>query len=63
MGRNSSRISRRIANSREGTNSTYFTSGQISDDEEQDADWSGEKRKKKMQPVRTNGNKKNGKSS
>jgi SAGA-associated factor 11 len=60
MGRNSSRISRRIANSREGANAY----GQISDDEEQDADWKeGEKRKKKIQPVRTNGGKKNGKSS
>lgn len=60
MGRNSSRIaSRRIASNRDGSN--YFGTA-ISDDED-DADWSGEKRKKKIQPVRTNGNKKNGKSS
>lgn len=57
IGRNSSRIaSRRIANSRDGNN--YF--GTVSDDE--DEDWSGEKKKKKIQPVRTNGSKKNGKS-
>uniref|UniRef100_U5EXZ8 SAGA-associated factor 11 homolog n=1 Tax=Corethrella appendiculata TaxID=1370023 RepID=U5EXZ8_9DIPT len=60
MGRNSSRIaSRRIAN-RDGGNN-YFGSA-LSDDED-DADWSGEKRKKKMPPIKTNGNKKNGKSS
>lgn len=61
MGRNSSRIaSRRIANAREGAGS-YF--GANLTDDEDDADWSGEKRKKKFQAVRTNGNKKNGKSS
>lgn len=60
MGRNSSRIaSRRIANSREGSN--YFTAAPSDDDD--DVDWSGEKRKKKIQPIRTNGTKKNGKSS
>lgn len=62
MGRNSSRIaSRRIqnANSREGNN--YIAAG-LSDDED-DHDWAGDKRKKKIQPVRTNGSKKNGKSS
>lgn len=59
MGRNSSRIaSRRIASSREG--GSYF--GTASDDED-DTDWSAEKRKKKIQPVRTNGSKKNGKTS
>lgn len=59
MGRNSSRIaSHRIA-SREGGN--YFGGGQS--DDEDDADWSGEKRKKKIQQIRTNGTKKNGKSS
>lgn len=59
MGRNSSRIaSRRIASSREG--GSYF--GTVSDDED-DTDWSAEKRKKKIQPVRTNGSKKNGKTS
>uniref|UniRef100_A0A1L8DC36 SAGA-associated factor 11 homolog n=1 Tax=Nyssomyia neivai TaxID=330878 RepID=A0A1L8DC36_9DIPT len=61
MGRNSSRIaSRRIASTR-GTSEQLFGTG-ISDDED-DADWSGEKRKKKFQPVRTNGTKKNGKTS
>lgn len=59
MGRNSSRIaSHRIA-SREGGN--YF--GGAQSDDEDDADWSGEKRKKKIQQIRTNGTKKNGKSS
>ncbi|XP_055626846.1 SAGA-associated factor 11 homolog isoform X2 [Toxorhynchites rutilus septentrionalis] len=59
MGRNSSRIaSRRIANTRDGGN--YFGADE---DDEDDADWSGEKRKKKIAPVRTNGSKKNGKSS
>lgn len=59
MGRNSSRIaSHRIA-SREGGN--YF--GTAQSDDEDDADWSGEKRKKKIQQIRTNGTKKNGKSS
>lgn len=59
MGRNSSRIaSRRIASTR-GTSELF---GTVSDDED-DADWSGEKRKKKFQPVRTNGTKKNGKTS
>ncbi|GAB0092801.1 SAGA-associated factor 11 homolog [Sergentomyia squamirostris] len=60
MGRNSSRIaSRRLASTR-GTSELFATG--ISDDED-DADWSGEKRKKKFQPVRTNGTKKNGKAS
>lgn len=59
MGRNSSRIaSRRIANTRDGGN--YFGADE---DDEDDADWSGEKRKKKIAPVRTNGSKKNGKTS
>ncbi|CAD7077291.1 unnamed protein product [Hermetia illucens] len=61
MGRNSSRIaSRRIASAREG-NGSYFGSN-LSDDED-DADWSGEKRRKKIPAVRANGSKKNGKSS
>lgn len=60
MGRNSSRIaSRRIANSRGDNN--YFTT--VLSDDEDDADWSGEKRRKKIQAIRSNGNKKNGKSS
>lgn len=60
MGRNSFRVaSRRIANSRDGGN---FFGTAVSDDED-DADYSCEKRKKKIQPVRTNGTKKNGKSS
>lgn len=59
IGRNSSRIaSRRIANSRDGSN--YF--GTALSDDEDDADWSGDKKKKKIQPIRTNGSKKNGKS-
>lgn len=59
IGRNSSRIaSRRIASSRDGNN--YFGSA-LSDDED-DADWAGDRKKKKIQPVRTNGSKKNGKS-
>lgn len=59
MGRNSSRIaSRRIANTRDGGN--YFGADE---DDEDDVDWSGEKRKKKIAPVRTNGSKKNGKTS
>lgn len=58
IGRNSSRIaSRRIANSRDGNN--YFGNN-ISDDED-DADWSSDKKKKKIQSMRTNGSKKNGK--
>ncbi|CAD7085208.1 unnamed protein product [Hermetia illucens] len=61
MGRNSSRIaSRRIASSREGSSS--FFGSNVSDDEEADADWSGEKRRKKIQQTRPNGSKKNGKS-
>lgn len=60
MGRNSSRIaSRRIANSRGDNN--YFTT--VLSDDEDDADWSGEKRRKKFQAIRPNGTKKNGKSS
>ncbi|XP_055543170.1 SAGA-associated factor 11 homolog [Wyeomyia smithii] len=59
MGRNSSRIaSRRLANSRDGSN--YFGADE---DDEDDADWSGEKRKKKIATIRTNGSKKNGKTS
>lgn len=59
IGRNSSRIaSRRIANSRDGNN--YF--GTALSDDEDDADWAGDKKKKKMQSMRTNGSKKNGKS-
>lgn len=59
IGRNSSRIaSRRIASSRDGNN--YFAS--VLSDDEDDADWSGDRKKKKIQPVRTNGSKKNGKS-
>ncbi|XP_058814046.1 SAGA-associated factor 11 homolog [Topomyia yanbarensis] len=59
MGRNSSRIaSRRLANTRDGSN--YFGADE---DDEDDADWSGEKRKKKIPPIRTNGSKKNGKTS
>lgn len=58
IGRNSSRIaSRRIANSRDGNN--YFGNN-ISDDED-DADWSSDKKKKKIQSMRSNGSKKNGK--
>lgn len=58
IGRNSSRIaSRRIANSRDGNN--YFGNN-VSDDED-DADWSSDKKKKKIQSMRTNGSKKNGK--
>lgn len=59
MGRNSSRIaSRRIASARE--NISAF-SMQVSDDEE-DTEWSGEKRRKKLPSTRTNnGSKKNGK--
>lgn len=61
MGRISSRIaSRRLASTRDGGNS-YFNG--VQSDDEDDADWAGEKRKKKIQPVRTNGSKKNGKSS
>lgn len=61
IGRNSSRIaSRRIANARDGNN--YFGGGQLSDDDD-DADWLGDKKKKRMQSMRTNGSKKNGKSS
>lgn len=60
MGRNSSRIaSRRIASNRDG--GSYF--GTALSDDDDDADWAGEKRKKKNQPVRTNGSKRNGKSS
>lgn len=61
MGRKTSRTaSRRLANAKEG-NSSYF-SANVSDDED-DADWSSEKRRKKIQSSRTNGSKKNGKSS
>lgn len=61
IGRNSSRIaSRRIANARDGNN--YFGGSQLSDDDD-DADWLGDKKKKRMQSMRTNGSKKNGKSS
>lgn len=50
MGRNSSRIaSRRIASTRANTN--YIEIG-LSDDED-DADWSNGKRRKKARPVRT----------
>lgn len=62
MGRNSSRIaSRRIANSRGDRDNNYFQQN-LTDDED-DADWSGERRKKKFQAIRTNGSKKNGKAS
>lgn len=58
IGRNSSRIaSRRIASARDGNN---FYGTAMSDDED-DADWAGDKKKKKIQPIRTNGSKKNGK--
>lgn len=58
MGRNSSRISSRRIASREGTN--YF--GAVVTDDEDDADWSGEKRKKKLQKAAPSlGAKKNGK--
>uniref|UniRef100_A0A2M4AZU5 SAGA-associated factor 11 homolog n=2 Tax=Anopheles triannulatus TaxID=58253 RepID=A0A2M4AZU5_9DIPT len=61
MGRNSSRIaSRRIANTRDAGSGNYFGG---EEDDEDDADWSGEKRKKKISQVRTNGSKKNGKTS
>lgn len=60
MGRATRVASRRIASSREGSN-FYANSIAISDDED-DADWSGEKKKKKLPPIRTNGSKKNGKS-
>ncbi|XP_050071272.1 SAGA-associated factor 11 homolog [Anopheles maculipalpis] len=61
MGRNSSRIaSRRIANTRDVGTGNYFGGDE---DDEDDADWSGEKRKKKISQVRTNGSKKNGKTS
>uniref|UniRef100_A0A182QGN2 SAGA-associated factor 11 homolog n=1 Tax=Anopheles farauti TaxID=69004 RepID=A0A182QGN2_9DIPT len=61
MGRNSSRIaSRRIANTRDAGTGNYFGGDE---DDEDDADWSGEKRKKKISQVRTNGSKKNGKTS
>ncbi|XP_055903080.1 SAGA-associated factor 11 homolog [Eupeodes corollae] len=61
MGRKTSRTaSRRLANAKEG-NASYFSS--IVSDDEDDADWSSEKRRKKIQPSRTNGSKKNGKSS
>jgi SAGA-associated factor 11 len=57
MGRNSSRIaSRRIANRDAGGNN-YF----VMSDDEDDADWSGEKRKKKILKLPNNGTKKNGK--
>uniref|UniRef100_A0A182YGF4 SAGA-associated factor 11 homolog n=1 Tax=Anopheles stephensi TaxID=30069 RepID=A0A182YGF4_ANOST len=53
MGRNSSRIaSRRIANTRDVGTGNYFGGDE---DDEDDADWSGEKRKKKISQVRTNG--------
>ncbi|XP_055854123.1 SAGA-associated factor 11 homolog [Episyrphus balteatus] len=61
MGRQTSRTaSRRLANAKEGS-SSYFSSN-VSDDED-DADWSSDKRRKKIQTSRTNGSKKNGKSS
>lgn len=62
MGRKTSRTaSRRIATAKEGNSSSYFSSN-VSDDED-DADWSSEKRRKKIQTSRTNGSKKNGKTS
>lgn len=59
MGRNSSRIaSRRIANARENISAMSM---QVSDDEE-DTEWSGEKKRKKLPSSRSNnGSKKNGK--
>ena len=59
MGRNSSRIaSRRIANRDGGSGGNYF----VMSDDEDDADWSGEKRKKKILKLPNNGStKKNGK--
>lgn len=61
MGRNSFRIaSRRIASTRDNSNSTATYFGTTLTDDEDDADWSGEKRRKKIQPIRSNGTKKNG---
>lgn len=60
IGRNSSRIaSRRIANTRDGNN---YYSGSLTDDED-DVDWASDKKKKRLQSMRSNGSKKNGKSS
>lgn len=61
MGRNSARVSSRRIASREGTN--YF--GTVSDDED-DADWSGDKKrgdKKKLPKLTSSITKKSGKSS
>lgn len=60
IGRNSSRIaSRRIASTRDGNN---YYSGSLTDDED-DVDWATDKKKKRLQSMRSNGSKKNGKSS
>lgn len=63
MGRNSARVSSRRIASREGTN--YFGTVSVSDDED-DADWAGDKKrgeKKKLPKLATNVAKKSGKSS
>lgn len=57
MGRNSSRIaSRRIANARENINTLSLHS-----DDDDDMEWAGEKRRKKIGSRNNNGSKKNGK--
>lgn len=61
MGRNSARVSSRRIASREGT---YF--GNVGSDDEDDADWSGEKKrgdKKKLPKLTSSVTKKAGKSS
>lgn len=62
MGRATRVASRRIASSREGSN--FFASAIAISDDEDDADWSSEKKKKKLpSKYERNGNKKNGKCS
>lgn len=61
MGRATRVASRRIASSREGSN--FFGSSIAISDDEDDADWSSEKKKKKLpSKYDRNGSKKNGKS-
>lgn len=62
MGRNSARVSSRRIASREGTGTNLYF-GTVDDEDEDDADWSGERKKKKLQKLATNGPKKYGKSS
>lgn len=64
MGRNSARVSSRRIASREGTN--YFVGTVSVSDDEDDADWAGDKKrgeKKKLPKLATNVTKKLGKSS